>query len=622
MVLDTSDISGATSRPLYRFLNRPEKEVIAGATPASPFREATRPVLNLTCDDIPGCQGKGSDVFKRSRRRVNPLTPAYDLATSKPGVDAPTPKQVRASLDVKDIEKTSASPLYPWAQRQTLSVADLPGAQRGTTTLGRAMNRPPRSPSPWQQIGDINSPGFKSKRQTNPLSPRYTVGMTPSLFPCTPGTVDPSELSKRSGSNATVGSEVVLEIGSVQGNHPKKLARTPRNAEHHQTLNFRDVPRSYAGWRSEELIHRRQWRNTNYIGDVKGASPKQECSAHKIGMFKLQGRRTDPVMPAYCGLDGTVQRPPAEQPPPAVQPSEKASYMAALARIHDKMQIRGGSLRTNFLSFDLNRDGVITETEFRKGVARTGVPISEADMRLLIQHVDKDGSGVIDYNEFLAMEAPAKLGITPASSGRNSQSSSRPSTASSVSIFDPYEVALQQRVVDKAALQALQDRIFAKIPNNTRQGLLRCFRTMDTDNSGQLDQSEFGKAVCNMGLGITENQARRIARAVDTDGSNKIDYDEFARSFVRAEGGFDHNPFPAKGEVDRIVSSLAERPSTASSKVSSSRSTRSVGSIGSKSKNSNSRPASAGVLLSPGKIRKQREDEWLQAEIDAVRSVR
>merc|ERR1719158_2682735 len=54
-----------------------------------------------------------------------------------------------------------------------------------------------------------------------------------------------------------------------------------------------------------------------------------------------------------------------------------------------------------FYSLDKDGDGTVTVDEMRDGISKMGIDMP-TDLKKLMQEVDSDGSGVIDYTEFLA----------------------------------------------------------------------------------------------------------------------------------------------------------------------------------------------------------------------------
>lgn len=56
-----------------------------------------------------------------------------------------------------------------------------------------------------------------------------------------------------------------------------------------------------------------------------------------------------------------------------------------------------------FRVFDRNGDGFITEEELRQALLNLGERITEEELKEMIAEADKDGNGLIDYQEFIDM---------------------------------------------------------------------------------------------------------------------------------------------------------------------------------------------------------------------------
>ena len=59
-----------------------------------------------------------------------------------------------------------------------------------------------------------------------------------------------------------------------------------------------------------------------------------------------------------------------------------------------------GEAEDLFAQFDANGDGAISMSEFKDAVARLGIARSEDELRTVVEEVDADRSGVIEYDEF------------------------------------------------------------------------------------------------------------------------------------------------------------------------------------------------------------------------------
>jgi len=60
------------------------------------------------------------------------------------------------------------------------------------------------------------------------------------------------------------------------------------------------------------------------------------------------------------------------------------------------------ALRDTFMALDNNGDGLLTAVEMKEGLKKAGLEDIPPDLQQILEDVDSDGSGVIDYTEFLA----------------------------------------------------------------------------------------------------------------------------------------------------------------------------------------------------------------------------
>ena len=79
---------------------------------------------------------------------------------------------------------------------------------------------------------------------------------------------------------------------------------------------------------------------------------------------------------------------------------EARRHREVLDHVRDKIDAKSKRLTNVFRQFDLNHDGVVSYTEFRQGLHNLGVELNELDFKVLIETVDVDGEGTIDYTEF------------------------------------------------------------------------------------------------------------------------------------------------------------------------------------------------------------------------------
>jgi len=153
-------------------------------------------------------------------------------------------------------------------------------------------------------------------------------------------------------------------------------------------------------------------------------------------------------------------------------------------------------LRVMFMQMDNNSDGTLSISELKAGLEWSGVACP-ADLDALLKEADTDGSGVVDYTEFLAATMDKKL----------------------------YH---QEDVVWTA------------------------FKKFDLNGSGSIDRQELAKVLCDesvaealhlggngdeSGGGSNSQLLAETFAAVDSNGDGLIDFDEFLQMMRQHEGG-------------------------------------------------------------------------------------
>jgi len=134
-------------------------------------------------------------------------------------------------------------------------------------------------------------------------------------------------------------------------------------------------------------------------------------------------------------------------------------------------------LKELFMAMDENNDGTLSVLELKEGLKKAGVAVPQ-DLQQMMDNIDTDGSGVIDYSEFMAA------------------------------------------TMDKR--KYIQEDV-----------CWRAFKTFDVDGSGTIDKQEIMKLLGvdtvsdNMQVMVTEKEVDGIIKEVDLNGDGKIDFEEF-----------------------------------------------------------------------------------------------
>lgn len=120
--------------------------------------------------------------------------------------------------------------------------------------------------------------------------------------------------------------------------------------------------------------------------------------------------------------------------------------------------------------------GTITTAELGTVMKSLGQHPTEAELRDMVEEVDADGSGAIDFEEFLSL------------------------------------VARQMRGEGDA-----------------EEELREAFRVFDKDSSGAISLDELRSVMKNLGEKLSEDELNEMLHEADVDGDGQINYKEFAK---------------------------------------------------------------------------------------------
>merc|ERR1719201_1952535 len=131
-----------------------------------------------------------------------------------------------------------------------------------------------------------------------------------------------------------------------------------------------------------------------------------------------------------------------------------------------------------FSLFDKDGDGTITTKELGTVMRSLGQNPTEAELQDMINEVDADGNGTIDFPEFVSLMA-RKMKDT-----------------------DPEEE------------------------------LIEAFKVFDRDEDGFISAGELRSSMMNLGEKLTDAEVDEMIREADMDGDGQINYDEFVKMMM------------------------------------------------------------------------------------------
>jgi len=131
-----------------------------------------------------------------------------------------------------------------------------------------------------------------------------------------------------------------------------------------------------------------------------------------------------------------------------------------------------------FSVFDNDGDGTITIEELGTVLRMLGQTPTQAELQDMINEVDADGNGVIDFPEFCQLMA--------------------------------------RKMNDK----------------DPEEELIEACRVFDRDGSGAISAAEIRDVMTNLGKKLTDEEIDEMIRAADVDGDGQIDYEEFVEMMM------------------------------------------------------------------------------------------
>ncbi|XP_064622998.1 calmodulin-alpha-like [Lineus longissimus] len=131
-------------------------------------------------------------------------------------------------------------------------------------------------------------------------------------------------------------------------------------------------------------------------------------------------------------------------------------------------------IREAFRLFDKDGDGTVSTQELGTVLKSLGQAPTDDELETMINEVDTDGNGIIEFSEFLAMMAKKMLGG---------------------------ESALDIR---------------------------EAFKVFDRDGHGYITVAELKRVMTTLGEKMTEEEVNEMISEADVDGDGKVDYEEFA----------------------------------------------------------------------------------------------
>jgi len=163
-------------------------------------------------------------------------------------------------------------------------------------------------------------------------------------------------------------------------------------------------------------------------------------------------------------------------------------------------------------------------TGFKKALVHLGIQIGEKDARTVFDHVDKDKSGIVDYEEFQSAIYGGDGGPSLESTDwtlRNARDKAK-RVAQFTNSCNLVRLPSQ--------LYNLLRAMFVSVSSYRQDAFRKFMNTSGTSNS-QITVDQMKRAIRLKGLKTAPGIAERLFLHLDTDGSGGLSFNEFAKAF-------------------------------------------------------------------------------------------
>ncbi|GMH20559.1 hypothetical protein Nepgr_022400 [Nepenthes gracilis] len=160
-----------------------------------------------------------------------------------------------------------------------------------------------------------------------------------------------------------------------------------------------------------------------------------------------------------------------------------------------------GDLKQVFQAFDRNGDGFVTRQELRESLKNMGVFMDEREVEDLVEDLDVNGDGLVDFDEFCDLFESKKAG-------------------------------------EEAGKQGFGTEEGGGVDGDEEEDLKGAFDVFDGDGDGLITGEELSSVLSSLGLkeGKRIEDCEEMIRKVDMDGDGMVNFSEFKKMMMQGNG--------------------------------------------------------------------------------------
>jgi len=194
-------------------------------------------------------------------------------------------------------------------------------------------------------------------------------------------------------------------------------------------------------------------------------------------------------------------------------------------------------MKPAWLVFDVTGRGQVSSEEFQVALQTMGEDVPKDKIKRLFEEADSDGSGSIEFDEFLVMMR--KFNPMP----KSITSKTFNSTGGTVASVLDEDIQRRLHPLQKAKVgKIVQNMLKAKYAESQINAVVRAlymgqalcdpvwseaWKVFDYDGGGSLDAKELRRALKLLGDSVSDARLDELFEMADEDGSGEIEFDEF-----------------------------------------------------------------------------------------------
>ena len=186
--------------------------------------------------------------------------------------------------------------------------------------------------------------------------------------------------------------------------------------------------------------------------------------------------------------------------------------------------------RQTFNDFDADESGSVELHELVAMCAAMDMKVGKKKLKVLMNKVDRDGSGSIDFVEFVEMMDHGKKGSLSNIFYDMAHKHEMMADEKRRSVLKKRELTIKKKsknLEKKSLKSSMRAEAKKKLSKLELAACKKTFETINIDESGALDEEELRDAFKILGLELSKKEVKKVFNQVDIDDDGTLDVDEY-----------------------------------------------------------------------------------------------